>query len=798
MGVKIKAIDIHALRGIPDLELELEGKSLLLQGENGTGKSSIVEAIEFFFTGKISHLEGIMGLSLQRHGPHVNFNPDDVSVEITFDPGSISLSRTFASAPSPPAQFKDYFQVTQKGRFILRRSQILAFIMSQPAERFRTIGSIIGIEPLDEIELEMMRLRDDLKGGIDSNEEEINGLIKDLSTITGKNIVRGEDVLPALNEMLQETNLPLIKSLEDVDKHAQEMLRAVRKAENTDRIRVLNEILQATKVPLIADEVVGELNGLNDKVKHLLQEHDIRLELSVADLLKSGRTVIEEEEMDICPLCEQKIDREGLLERIDNRLRTLLNLSEKASEVRTMSVPIMNKLKGITDRLNSTLSKIESFAELAEEKGKLSEKISFLSDFVDKIDSAKDLKNEIPIQELSQQKDETNLVWSSIPIKCSQILDVIGLTEEERKVLEVVRLIEQARSKAKDLSKVNSELKVCQKYHGLAEKIYSAFSETKKTKIQEIYNSIQGGIQSFYSMLHPNEPHTDIELTVALGRRASTELKMESFGREGEDPRALTSEGHLDSLGLCIFLAFVKKFNEGCPLIVLDDVVTTVDARHRENICKLLLREFEDKQLIITTHDGMWYEQLCTSQRAYKTEGNFKNLSIVDWNVDTGPVITPYKPRWQRIQEKIASGDKPGAGHEGRVYLEWLLKQVCVVTNAPVPINNWQRGMVGDLLLHAKKRIEALVRDEPYKKKVSLAFTEMERTTILGNLLSHDNPLVDQVSIEEVKRFCNCVHELHGVFLCPNCKYFINYFQDLKILRCPNQKCEKPTEIKTN
>ena len=798
MQVKIKAINIHAFRGIPDLELELDGKSLLLGGENGAGKSSIVEAIEFFFTGKVSHLEGIRGLSLQRHGPHVNFNPDDVSVKINFDPGSIYLNRTFASAPSPPAQFKDYFQITQKGTFILRRSQILAFIMSQPADRFRTIGSIIGIEPLDEIELEMMRLRDDLKGEADSKEEEIEELIKGLSTIIGKKIVKVEDVLPALNEILQKTNLPLIKSLEDIDKHAQEMLRTVRKAKSIDRIRVLNEMLESTRVPLIAEEVVDELNGLNDKVKDLLQQHDIRLELSVADLLESGRTVIEEEKTDICPLCEQKIDRERLLARIDNRLRTLRDLSEKASEVRATSVPIINKLKGITDKLKSTVSKFESFPELAEEKDKLSKNIDFLSDFADKTNSAKDLKNEIPIQELSQQKDEINKVWGSVPTKCSQLLDAIGLTEEEKKVLEVVRLIEQARSKSRDIARAHNELRTYQKQCELAETIFSTFSETKKAKIQEIYNSIQGDIRNFSSMLHPNEPHTNIELTVALGRRASTELKIESFGREGEDPRALTSEGHLDSLGLCIFLAFVKKFNEGCPLIILDDVVTTVDARHREKICKLLLNEFGDKQLIITTHDDVWYEQLLASQRAYGMDGNFKNLSIVDWNVDAGPIMSSYKPRWERIQEKIASGDKRGAGNEGRQYVEWLLKQICSVTNAPVPVNNWQRGMVGDLLPHAKKRIEALVKDEPYKKKVSVAFTEMERTTILGNLLSHDNPLIDSVSIQEVKRFCNYVHALHEVFLCPNCECFIGYFQDLKILRCPNQKCKKPIEIKTN
>ena len=73
MSITIKKIEIkiNKFRGIPNLELELDGRNLILKGENGTGKSSIVDAIEFFFTGKVSHLEGVQRLSLQRHGPHV-------------------------------------------------------------------------------------------------------------------------------------------------------------------------------------------------------------------------------------------------------------------------------------------------------------------------------------------------------------------------------------------------------------------------------------------------------------------------------------------------------------------------------------------------------------------------------------------------------------------------------------------------------------------------------------------------------------------------------------------------------
>lgn len=796
MPVKIKRINIHAFRGIPDLELEIDGRSLLLRGENATGKSSIVEAIEFFFGGKVSTLEGVRGLSLERHGPHVNFTPNDVRVEITFDPGNVSLYRTFVTEPSPSAPLQEYFHVTDKGTFILRRSHILGFIMSQPADRFRAIGIILGIEPLDNVELEMMRLRDDLESKATSMRTEINGLIRDLSDIIGKDVTGVNEVLPTLNEILKDANLPLIESLEEVDRHAEKMLKSVRKADSLDKIRLLNDILGLTKDPFVPEDMVDKLSELNEKVGHLLQDK-VRVELSLVDMLETGRTVIEQEKLGVCPLCEQTIDREILLEEINRRLATLRSLSDEASEIRRISGPIIDNLKRILTKIEAAIPKAEQLAELIDEKGKLQEIYDFLEGFITTAASAKDLKNDIPVGEFIQQKNKINGIAVTVSKKCSQMLEGIGLTQRESKVLEVVRLIEQARSKAKDILKINLKLKTQHKYYELAEILYSAFSAVKKTKVQEIYDAIQGDIQRFYSMLHPDEPHKDIELVVALGRRASTELRMESFGRKGEDPRALTSEGHLDSLGLCIFLAFVKKFNEGCSLIVLDDVVTTVDARHRENICKLLLEEFGGKQLIITTHDSVWFEQLCAWQRAYRMEGNFERLNIVDWSVDMGPKIKPYKPRWERITEKIAEGDKTGAGNDGRQYLEWILETLCELTRTSVPLRISGRYEVGDLLPPVKKRVETLVQDEDFKTEVLKRFKDLETSIIMGNILSHNNIMADQVSIEEVDRFCDSVHNIHTILSCPSCGHFIAYYRDLKIVRCSNPRCSDPIEYKT-
>ena len=797
MSVKIKKINIKAFRGIPDLEMEIDGKSLLLRGENGTGKSSIVDAIEFFFTGKVSHLEGARDLSLRRHAPHVNFTPDDVSVEITFNPGNISLVRTFSSEPSPPDQFSDYFQVTQKGTFILRRSQLLEFIISQPAERFRAIGNIIGIEHLDNVELEMMRLRDKLKGEVDSKERYIKELFRYLSDAIGNDITDIDGILPALNEMLQEASLPPIESLEKIDEYIEEIFKTTKIAQNTDNIvGVINKILEITNTPFISQEIIDELQNVNEKLKPLLSGK-VKIELSVKDLLESGGKLIKQEKMEVCPLCEQKIDREKVLSRIEERLNTFQNLSDKAAEVRSSSASIIESLEKALNKLQSITSKIESLPEFSKEKEVLYDKLKLLSDFIEKVKLAKDLKNEIPTQDICQLKDEINELGRSISEKCSQILDKIGLTDDEKKILEVIRLIEQVMSKVQDLLKVSSELRIYQRYLEYSEKIYTTFSDTKKSKIQEIYNTIQGDIEKFYLMLHPNEPHKNIKLMVAHGRRASTELKIESFGRAEEDPRALTSEGHLDSLGLCIFLAFVKRFNDGCPLVILDDVVTTIDAPHRHRIAELLIKEFGDYQLIITTHDGIWYEQLVNMQRALNVQGNFKNMEIIAWNVNTGPIIKPFKLQWEKIQDKLRNNDKTGVGNQCRIYLEWLLKEICEHLEVAIPFKRSGKYTVAELFNAAEKRIKDKLKDSDPKSELLYKFEKLKSTTFMGNLLSHDNSEIENLSIEEVRAFCEAVHDLHEAFLCPACGRFLKYFRDSKIVRCPDLRCESPKKWET-
>ena len=82
--IQIEAVHIREFRGIRDLEIKPDRKSFVISGPNGSGKSGVVDAIEFGLTGEISRLagKGTVGLTVQRHGPHVDRRDDPALAEV--------------------------------------------------------------------------------------------------------------------------------------------------------------------------------------------------------------------------------------------------------------------------------------------------------------------------------------------------------------------------------------------------------------------------------------------------------------------------------------------------------------------------------------------------------------------------------------------------------------------------------------------------------------------------------------------------------------------------------------------
>ena len=72
--IRVKSIHIEEFRGIRVLDLVLDKENFGICGPNGTGKSGVVDAVEFCLTGDVTRLsgQGTAGLSVKSHAPHVD------------------------------------------------------------------------------------------------------------------------------------------------------------------------------------------------------------------------------------------------------------------------------------------------------------------------------------------------------------------------------------------------------------------------------------------------------------------------------------------------------------------------------------------------------------------------------------------------------------------------------------------------------------------------------------------------------------------------------------------------------
>jgi DNA repair exonuclease SbcCD ATPase subunit len=123
--IKVEKLEILEFRGIRKLALELRGKNFAVCGPNGTGKSGIVDALEFVLTGNVSRLSGrgTGELSIKGHAPHVDSrdDPEKARVVLTGTIPSLGKRVTIERSVKSPDEAKispndaDVLRVTGTG-----------------------------------------------------------------------------------------------------------------------------------------------------------------------------------------------------------------------------------------------------------------------------------------------------------------------------------------------------------------------------------------------------------------------------------------------------------------------------------------------------------------------------------------------------------------------------------------------------------------------------------------------------------------------------------------------------------
>ena len=167
---------MHAFRGVPD-EMTVDfgkGESIAVYGDNGTGKSTIADALEWYFTGEIEFLshEG-----RQHAVRHVGGDGDGATwVEVVTN-GTLGGKVDFPDERNPES-FHDIRQET----FLLRGRTLADFINKTKTEKWKALVEILGLDAIERLREDLQRARNDLRKESKAAEEQVQSFRQALAS----------------------------------------------------------------------------------------------------------------------------------------------------------------------------------------------------------------------------------------------------------------------------------------------------------------------------------------------------------------------------------------------------------------------------------------------------------------------------------------------------------------------------------------------------------------------------------------------------------------------------------------
>ncbi len=152
--------------------------------------------------------------------------------------------------------------------------------------------------------------------------------------------------------------------------------------------------------------------------------------------------------------------------------------------------------------------------------------------------------------------------------------------------------------------------------------------------------------------LHPGEGLNKISLELDPKKRASLEIGASFCGQSKTPPQAYFSDSHLDTLGLCVFLALAALDAPAATILVLDDVLASVDEPHVERLIEMLYDEAARFQhCVFTTHYRPWKQKL---RWGWLQNGQCHFVELTKWTASDGLTLIRSVPDVERLRQLLA------------------------------------------------------------------------------------------------------------------------------------------------
>jgi len=747
MSNPITKIELTGFRGATEpfeLDIDPQKDLTMLFGENGSGKSTILDAMDVICNGTIGCLGGVSvgrspgqylcALGCQAATLQVTVHSQADSWTGTMSGNAISVA---GNAVIPTVS-------------ILRRNKILDLVLAQPRERYQALQQFIDIATVERSEAALKQKRDETSSAINtliSDKTRMSNQLDNLWEAEGRPGPGGTSMEWAgskVNTSIAALNDQLSRFRAVVNAIAASTTARSSFKSRADAHSVLKE--QMDRV----DQQIADAPNVNAATAVQL----------LASLEKAKAYIEVEQALDQCPTCLRPIEHAQLLATVNDeftQLSALKALSDRKQDIQRQLDVADTLLQEAKAEVVSTLRKVAEVTEAGDIPEVVALNIAWPAwdQATEDMDSLVSIGIQLESVQapLEQQRDDAQRDVSQF-----------------NSIKEWWNGIKEANDKMAELDRVLTGLR----------RAFDIVHEKRVQFTQGILDGIRQEADRLFQTLHPDENIGLEELKMEEGRQGSVSQSGVFNGHTDIPPQAIFSESHLDTLGFCVWLALAKRESPETTILLIDDIFSSVDAAHLSRVIDLLSTEAPNfLQVIVATHYRLWWDRCQNAQ-------GIQRVHLGRWCATNGiaaqnmPLVTEQLR--QRVAEPVL--DRQAVSSKAGILLESILDDLTLHYECKLSRNQLNQYTLGALLngssklfsrhtLTVQTNINWNADGQPENLQDTNAKTAYDRVNamqfIRNQVGCHFNAPGMDIPDDDVRDFGTATIELVNALTCPNC-----------------------------
>lgn len=740
----IQSLTISGIRGIrAPLTLALAGKSLLLRGDNGTGKSSIVQALRLALTGRATSRNApVLAPENVRH----RLETDPSALRVTVDLSGASRIIVEGDAVTFEGEGAAFRAACARANPFLRREELVAVVRDLPGERFKYFQSFLDLELVDELceslNKEAKRRNDDLKLRKRSRDDLLQ---QARSTLSGAPLAGSVEVTRAAGVAARAAGVPIASECSWADIQRL-MATATAGALSPEALLRRQHLVTAGES---ARQLVPPAHPMT--VLKPLHEAEARAHESyLLNLLTQAlQSVKAHDHGGRCPVCEQTVEREALVQSLQERvgvLEDVKRLSASATSLATSWREFLDALEKLERTANCTID---------EPAARLTGRV-----LLDQLAANEDDLSVLILRRLDTLRTTLDSQVASSPDAAS----AIKLRDLDAAIRSLTPVVER-------LETIEGELTILEAQLAVLKAIEKSVGDARKAVAAEILDGIGSIVARFYEAIHPSsaldEPTGPPTVEVQRHRGGTAFLRGKFAGQAIDDPQQLYSDGHLDTIGICIFLALRRsradrERHNDPKLMVLDDIIMSIDMGHSKRLVELLRDEFRDHQILLFSHNEL-FMHICRRPLGYA-----KRLDINRWSLEDGPRLVPHVCDVEHLRSALRdSGDQIQIASAMRVLLDEFLIEAANALE--VSLRSGSRPLtVSDYWGPLRKKLREVRKD--IAGELEPIFQRIGEPEFFRNALgAHVNDWAREAELRQIQEVSQALLDLIDALSCAGC-----------------------------